>query len=345
MATPTETIRAGLDKHEKARKSLPVPRLAHLIGKRTDLKSLQVLRNDISKSLTRIRKLRGDTVSAIEKRTAEIRAHYDAEGYVEGDREGMRQDILTAPRRKVLTDRALMKMKKKVAANVASEIDVLLRKVNAAKEDVASVRAAWRDPISVLMRVTLDSADREKYMANMANAGPEELLVYAHEAVHENNKAKGAAVLARTDRLPGETKKSLRFTKNDIAEALIYQEFNAAIEAMELSEFSILMAFQESREALGMTLNAGDVTAVGLKRAEVEHEIGREITMADFEVTEVTGEPAKKPAKKPDDYSGDNVQFLKDDARFRALFGQETRTPEEYEELKALITKLDIGAE
>ena len=49
-------------------------------------------------------------------------------------------------------------------------------------------------------------------------------------------QGKGAAVLARVDRLPGEMKKSLEFSKLEIAEALTYETFNAAVEHMAISE-------------------------------------------------------------------------------------------------------------
>ena len=196
------------------------------------------------------------------------------------------------------------------------------------------------------MRLPLGSEDRERYAGNMANAGPVELRIYAEEAIRENDKAKGAAVLARVDRLPRETKKSLNFTKTEIAEPLVFTEFNAAIETLVLSEFAILMAGQEAREALGATLNPGDSIAVGAKRAEVELEIGREIKTTDFDVTPVTGKPTeKKTEKKPAENSEDQAQFLKDSARFHALYTLDKRTPEETAEALRLGKKLDILAD
>ena len=95
-------------------------------------------------------------------------------------------------------------------------------------------------------------------------------------------QGKGAAVLARVDRLPGEMKKSLEFSKLEIAEALTYETFNAAVEHMALSEYAILLASHEGREALGMKLSAADVLKAGHELKKTQDEIGREIVPEDL---------------------------------------------------------------
>ena len=92
----------------------------------------------------------------------------------------------------------------------------------------------------------------------------------------------GAAVLSRVDRLPSEMKKSLEFTKHEVAEALTYEAFNAAVEHMALSEFAILLASHEGREALGQTLKSADTIKVGTERTKVQEEIGREVVPEDL---------------------------------------------------------------
>ena len=60
-----------------------------------------------------------------------------------------------------MTDRAIVVMKKEVVALVADEVSEILLKLNEAKADLVDARAAWVNNITVLMRSTLASKDRE----------------------------------------------------------------------------------------------------------------------------------------------------------------------------------------
>lgn len=182
----------------------------------------------------------------------------------------------------------------------------------------------------------------------MANAGPVELYEYADEAIRENNMAKGAAILARVDRLPSDMKASLKFTRQDVAEALVRDQWNSALETLELSELSILVAGMEGREALGMKLSAADTLALDLEHKRVRDAIEREIKPEDFNFkTSSAGEPTKKPDTTPDSVKmkADVEQLLKDNARFHALYMLDKRTPEETAEALRLGKKLDILAD
>ena len=167
-------------------------------------------------------------------------------------------------------------------ALVADDVSDLLAGLRADHEAVASAREAWSNPVAVLMRTTLASPERQVYTANLANAGASELHEAAKEALGSQDKALGAAVLARIDRLPDGMRKSLEFTKLEVAEALVEEEFQGAVELLALSEWSLLVAGHDGREALGQKLNAGDTTARGVKRSEIEIEIGRELAEADL---------------------------------------------------------------
>ena len=265
MATnPKDTLRRGLDKHDAALKGLKRPRLAHLSGRRTDIPNLKLLNNSIRQKHSKLTAIKAATTSAIGEQGASIRARYAAEGWAPGEKEGHRIDVLGASKRKTLTDRALLVMSRSVVSAVENDVSELLAGLRADHEAVVLAREVWADPVAVLMRSTLSSKDRETYTANMANAGPVELLDYAKEAIRENDLAKGAAVLSRVDRLTSNMKKSLDFTKADVAEPLVEEEFQGAVELLALSEWSLLVAGNEGREALGQTLNERDTLARGV---------------------------------------------------------------------------------
>jgi hypothetical protein len=289
MVDARQKIRAGLDKHDAAQKGLKRPRLAHLSGRRTDIPNLKLLNNSIRQKHSKLASIKSATTSAIAEQGAAIRARYEAEGWAPGEKEGHRVDVLGNTKRKTLTDRALVAMEKEIAALVADDVSDLLAGLRADHEAVTLAREAWSNHVTVLMRKTLASPERQICTANMANAGPVELLDYAKEAIRENDLAKGAAVLSRVDRLPGSMKKSLEFTKADVAEALVEEEFQGAVELLALSEFSLLVAGHDGREALGHKLNEGDTLARGVKRSEIEVEIGRELVEADLAFKPVVG--------------------------------------------------------
>lgn len=289
MVDARQKIRAGIDKHEQQRKALKQPRLSHLSGHRTGIPNIKLLNNAIRQKHAKLMALRNATVAAITEQGEAIRARYDAEGWATGEKEGHRIDVLTPTKRKTLTDRALATMQKEVVALVSEEVSTLLAELNEDKNAVALARDAWSSPVSVLMRSTLASPERRVYTANLANAGSIELREAAHEAIRTQDKALGSAVLARIDRLPAETRKSLEFSKADVAETLIFEEFQGAVELLALSEYSILLAGQEGREALGQTLNASDKLALGNHRQNMETEIGRELTQEDLVFLPVVG--------------------------------------------------------
>ena len=112
MVDARQKIRAGLDKHDAAQKGIKRPRLAHLSGHRTDIPNLKLLNNSIRQKHSKLASIKSATTSAITEQGAAIRARYEAEGWAPGEKEGHRQDVLTAPKRKLLTDRALVSMEK-----------------------------------------------------------------------------------------------------------------------------------------------------------------------------------------------------------------------------------------
>ena len=155
--------------------------------------------------------------------------------------------------------------------------------------------------MAVLMRSTLASPERNVCAGNLANAGATEIQNAAEQAIRYLDRPLGAAVLARIDSLPDATRKSLTITKADVAEPLVEEEFQGAVELLALSEWSLLVAGYDGREALGQTLSTRDTLARGTKRGEVEAEIGRELAEADLSFKPVVaGVSATKDKIKAD---------------------------------------------
>ena len=293
MANAKDKISAGVAKLEAESSGTKIPKLANLAGRRVGLPDLKLHRNETMTILANLRGLREKTVEAMTSREQAIREKYANEGWASGDRDGLRTDILGSTKRRKLVDRALIAAQREVVARVESEVSENLRKLSESKAYIASARTAWASPVSVLMRSTLSSPTRATYAANLSNSGPVELHDAAMAAVRNGDHALAAAVLARVDRLPASSRKSLAFSKSDVAEALVSDDVAQAVENLALSELAILLGDQEGKEAVGKKLDAGDTLARGSAQARVAAEIGRDLSMADFDPVDVPAEPTK----------------------------------------------------
>ncbi|MCH8831460.1 MAG: hypothetical protein IID00_01775 [Chloroflexi bacterium] len=92
MSTPNSMIRAGLDKGEgfttkHPKRGMTPPRFAKFAGRRVGLTDLKISRNNIAKHHARLKEIRGAVTVALTEQETTIRAKYDAEGWLPGERD------------------------------------------------------------------------------------------------------------------------------------------------------------------------------------------------------------------------------------------------------------------
>ncbi len=165
-----------------------------------------------------------------------------------------------------------------------------LTKLREAKETLNLVRRAWTRPVDSLLRSTLGSERRATYTRNLERAGQTEIENAIQESVTTDNRELAAACLTRLDSIGKEGRKSVRFSKIDVAEVLAGADFLKAQEAFGLADLAIAQSELAEREIQGKPLSPGDKMRSGLMRHDLESKIGRKID-TDGHVIDADGNP------------------------------------------------------
>lgn len=162
---------------------------------------------------------------------------WNSRGWEEGDHG--RVDTMGATARKRFLDNDLRAYVETQIADVAEERSKLVSELKTAKDNLALVADAWASPTALLMRATLGSAKRSTYTANLANAGPKELELAMLAAVQTSDAKLAAACCVRMDSIRKEPRKSIKFSKADVAEMTCGAEWSKVAEAVAVSGYLI----------------------------------------------------------------------------------------------------------
>jgi len=290
MTTPNETIRAGLDAHERAKSSGGKAKLASLASAPNTIPKMTELRQVVFLARNRLSAIRTAAVEAMRKHREKVEAEYGDLGWVENENGKGRIDTLGASQRKRMIDGAIRKFQKEQDAKTADERATLLDGMQDAKAALDLVRDSWQSPVGVLMRGTLGSAKRATYAANLANAGPIEVNEAIREAVTSGDKELAAACCVRIDAMSRESRQSLSFTKSDVAEVLIGDEYAKAIEAIGLTDFAIAQGELADREARAIAVSPDEKIGVGLRLEDLKKRLGKNFDK-DGNALDENGEP------------------------------------------------------
>ena len=74
-----------------------------------------------------------------------------------------------------------------------------------------------------------------------------------------------------------ESRKSLKFSKSDVAEVMVAKEFNAATEALGLADYYRESGDLVAREIEGRRVSPNDKIRTGQKLLELENKLGRKL--------------------------------------------------------------------
>ena len=110
------------------------------------------------------------------------------------------------------------------------------------------------------------------------------------------NRDLAAACLTRLDSIGKEGRKSVRFSRTDVAEVMAGADFLKAQEAFALADHAIAQSELAEREIQGHALTAGQKIKIGMMRTELETKLGKTLD-ADGHVIDPDGEPVKCTGK------------------------------------------------
>jgi len=278
MVTPTQKIRAGLDAHERDRAGQTTPKLAVLAGITGDPNSIQTICASVKKARERLVAIRAVEAKAASLASEAAHLEWRDRG-VSIDESNIRTDSMGGTNRRRFIEADIRNARKARLEKTAEERAKLAATLREAKASLDLVRDLWASPVAVLMRSTLGSEKRATYAANLAAAGPTEVDAAMSLAARTGDKDLAAAACVRIDGLTKEARKSLKFSKSEVAEHMVAKDFNAATEALGLADYYRESGDLAAREIEGSRISPNAKIRVGQKLMELEIQLGRKIAV------------------------------------------------------------------
>lgn len=213
MNTPISKIRAGLD----ARENNQTFRFSGLENTPTSLAQLNDLASKATENLSRLGDIKNAVDGAVEKERAALEKNFASV-----------QDKI---QRRKLIDDAVKDYRKSASEFDAEERVKLLAEIDSAEQSLRQVKESFIRPIAVLMTTTRNSPERQRYSANLVNAGPVEIETAMRDATLLGDKALAAACSSRIDGMDKSSRRLVRYNRNEMAEKLCGKEcLDAAIQ-------------------------------------------------------------------------------------------------------------------
>lgn len=270
MSTPTSKIRAGLDAIERA-KSGESFNLANLKGAPASVSDLNSLANKMTAKRDRLKVLAESIRTTVEKFTAEKKAEYAELGRV---RDGnLITDTMGETRRRAMLDRAVAKFTRDARKVSADERARLMSEIRDITSRLAAVRHTF-DPVSILMRRTLadskSASNRATYATVLASAGPVAVESALRDSVIGGNAALASAAIDRLSNMPRQHAKLVRFSKRDVAESLVSEEWTKARAFIAMID----LAEAESEHANGSADGARNTSELLIRVGQLRKELG-----------------------------------------------------------------------
>ena len=259
----------------------PAAKLAEMAGLNTSLQTIKETRHAAKTLRDRLVHVRTSLQKDIAAKEARIRREHDEMGWLEGDRPGHRIDQLGPNRRRVMRDAALNKMRKAIKSNVTDELAIARQNLVEQEKKLKLLDAAWASPLTVLNRTTLKSQDRATAQANLNGAGVHSVNTAAEEAVRTGDKAVAAAVTMAIDHLPKEQRSLLKFSREEIAASVIFDEFSAASEQLVMTEYLLEMSKDLTDEIDHGSIDPDRKIRTGTIKRELAAKLGK--TEADID--------------------------------------------------------------
>ena len=275
MTTPIQKIGLGIDALERAKNAPGKALLSALAAAPANITALSEIHTKVTKARDRLQKIRTVTVEAVREHREKVTSEYADFGMTANDSGQGRIDTLGVTRRKKMIEASVSTFQKEAKAATAGERTKLHSEMREAKATLSLVRDVWTSPVGVLMCSTLGSEKRSVYSRNLESAGPAELNQAMSEAVRTGDKELAAACCVRIDSMGKDSRKLLKFSKSDIAEILIGEEWNTAQEAIGVADFAISQSELADKEIRGIKVSPDEKIRVGQRLVELEAQTGK----------------------------------------------------------------------
>ena len=272
MATSLEKISAGLAQHRNQNFSVTISSFAGAPASLSDLNTLAELSDRRSK---RLKEFTDGIIKAVATFEAKRKAELAQVGFETTD-SGVRRDTLgDNKRRKILSD-DVRKHRRDALAMSAENRAKLVAELRDARAKAAAVADLWKDPVAVLMRLTIGSGKRSSYLRQVEHAGPAELENLLRHAVLTSDRDLAAACFSRMDAMAKSDRESVRVERSEVAKALVVEEWTAARAYLAGIEIAHESADVANDSAEGKTISSRRKIALGIRRQELAALLGED---------------------------------------------------------------------
>lgn len=277
MPTATAKIRDGLNQRAREKNPDSIP-LENLSGAPSSVADLATIANRLLDKRTHLVNLVANNVKHIREHREKKRAEFAEIGIIREETAAgavLRTDTLGADQRRAMLEKEMASYTKAVRANTEKDRAALYREIRDTMAKVRVTRDTLADPTAILMRMTRLDPDRATAAAILSHSGPREVEAALQDAVLIKNKALAAAALSRMDAMDKSARDSIRFSRGDVAAAIVGEEANRAnrfLAALDLAEIDADIAWAESEGKATDRL----VTRRGIKQRELQHYLGEE---------------------------------------------------------------------
>ena len=151
----------------------------------------------------------------------------------------------------------------------------------ALRETLATLEEAYATPLKLLHRTTLLDKDRATAQTILIGAGVHALNTAAEEAVRSGSKALAGAVTSALDHLPKEQRPLLRFSREEVAASVVYEEFSAAMEQLTMSRYLLHMVEDLSHEVITGKIDPDRKVRTGTVKMELAAKLGKTVEELD----------------------------------------------------------------
>ncbi len=136
------------------------------------------------------------------------------------------------------------KARAEIAINSGNARWETLRELNAAADSLATTALLFANPVAVLSRSGLGTAERTNYLSQINGAGRVELQNLATFAVATQNRVLGAALLTVIDKLP---RRERPFSAAELADRLVGEETRTMQRGIEVIRSTVQKSIVQNR--------------------------------------------------------------------------------------------------
>jgi len=257
MTTSTEDYATGLAAHDatKRESTSGEPKGDALSGELLNLPEILELAARANHRLDQLTARLETLEDEVAKRSADINRRW--EGVTDLPR-SKRQDLAA---KEAASFRASM------VRDTAPERDGALQALGELATRAKAAAVFYQSPAQLLARAGLGSTDRARYNADLAASGPTELVHFARLAVAKRDVVLASVVLSRLDGLKPNDRKVVSFSRQQLADKMVGDDYGKAIRALSVVHHRLDTAVAVNRSFVsGLPRSAQSYYAEGLGR-------------------------------------------------------------------------------